>query len=444
MGAAAAGGAGAGSAGEGVAARASARASDGAAAAVDPERTVDDLRRLVRTPSVTGDERAVQDVVAAILAELGCEVERIETDPADFARTDPDWPGQEMPRADLPVVVGRLGRRGGRRLLLVGHTDVVPVGDPATWSVDPWAAEIRDGRLFGRGACDMKGGCASILAALRALVACGAAAALGGEVVAAFVPSEEDGGQGMLAAIRAGIVGDMAIITEPTDLDVVIAHAGAITFRLTVPGRAAHASMRREGVSALDRLMVLVRALEADEAARNAAETDPLMTAIGLPYPTIVGMVSGGDWASTVMDRIVADGRYGVALGETWRDAEARLRRVIADAAVADPFLRDHPPAVELVGGRFSSARVEADHPLPRSLAAATEAVLGRRPGFIGEPYGADMRLLVNEGRTPTVIFGPGHVSVAHSADEHVPIDDVVACARVLASWVERELSPAS
>jgi acetylornithine deacetylase len=325
----------------------------------------------------------------------------------------------------------------------VGHTDVVPVGDPATWSVDPWGAEIREGRLYGRGACDMKGGCASILAALRSLVASGAADRLDGEVVAAFVPSEEDGGQGMLAAIRAGVVGDLAVITEPTDLDVVIAHAGAITFRLTVPGRAAHASMRREGVSALDELMVLVRALEADETARNAAETDPLMTALGLPYPTIVGMVSGGDWASTVMDRIVADGRYGVALGETWRDAEGRLRRVIGEAAAADPFMRDHPPLVELVGGRFSSARVAADHALPRSLAAAAEATLGRRPAFLGEPYGADMRLLVNEGRTPTVIFGPGHVAVAHSADEYVPVDDVVACARVLASWVVRELRPA-
>ena len=110
------------------------------------------------------------DLVAGILGEIGCRVERIETDPAEFARTDPDWPGQEMPRTDLPVVVGRLGRPGGRRLLLVGHTDVVPVGDPATWSVDPWGAEIRDGRLYGRGAVDMKGGCASILAALRALV----------------------------------------------------------------------------------------------------------------------------------------------------------------------------------------------------------------------------------------------------------------------------------
>ena len=411
-----------------------------AADAVDPTRTLADLERLVRTPSVTGDERAVQDLVAGILEQIGATVERIETDPAEFARTDPDWPGQEMPRTELPVVVGRLGRPSGRRILLVGHTDVVPVGDPAAWSVDPWGAEVRDGSLFGRGAADMKGGCASILAAVRALVESGAAADLDGEVVAAFVPSEEDGGQGMLAAIRAGVTGEMAVITEPTDMDIVIAHAGAIVFRLTVPGRAAHASMRREGVSALDRLGVLIRALEADEAERNAAETDPLMTALGLPYPTIIGIVRGGEWASTVMDQVVADGRYAVALGATWRDAETRLRACIAAAAEADPFLRDHPPTVELVGGKFSSARVPADHPLPVSLADAATATLGRQPALIGEPYGADMRLLVNEGRTPTVIFGPGHLSSAHSADESVPVDDVVACARVLAAWVAREL----
>ena len=411
-----------------------------AAEAVDESRTVEDLVRLVRTPSVTGDERAVQDIVAELLAEIGCRVERIETDPEAFARSDPDWPGAEMPRTDLPVVVGRLGPPGGRRLLLVGHTDVVPVGDPATWTVDPWGAAIADGHLSGRGALDMKGGCASILGAVRAIVETGAAEVFDGELVIAFVPSEEDGGQGMLAAIRAGVVGDMAVITEPTDLDIVIAHAGALTFRLTVPGRAAHASMRREGVSALDNLLTLIRALEADEAERNAAETDPLMTVLGLPYPTMVGMVRGGDWASTVMDRIVADGRYGVALGETWRDAEARLRQVIAAAADADPFLREHRPTLEFVGGKFSSARVPADHPLPVSLQMAAKATLGRRPALLGEPYGADMRLLVNEGRTPTVIFGPGHVQRAHIADEAVPLADVVACARVLAAWVVTEL----
>ena len=89
--------------------------------------------------------------------------------------------------------------------------------------------------------------------------------------------------------------------------------------------------------------------------------------------------------------------------------------------------------SVEITGGRFSSSRVAADHPLPVSLADAAAATLGRQPAFRGEPYGADMRLLVNEGRTPTVIFGPGDVRWAHSADERVPLSEVADCARVLA-----------
>jgi len=410
-----------------------------AADAVDADWTVAALARLVQVPSVTGDEGAVQDVVAELLAETGTSPERLEPDPA-AARADPDWPGEEMPRDRLPIVLGRLGRRGGRRIVLVGHVDVVPVGDLATWTHDPWAAERDGDRLYGRGAVDMKGGVASILGAIHALRRADLEARLGGEILFASVPSEEDGGQGMLAAIRAGVTGDMAVITEPTGLDVVIAHAGAITFRLTVPGRAAHASVRREGVSALDNLQTLVRALRADEAARNGAETDPLMTVHGLPYATIIGKVSGGEWASTVIDRIVADGRYGVKLGQSWRDAERDLQRCIDDANESDPFLRDHPATVELVGGRFSSSRVPADHPLPVGLASVAGPMLGREIVFQGEPYGADMRLLVNEGGTPTVIFGPGDKLVAHSADEWVSIDEVVACARTLASWLVREL----
>jgi acetylornithine deacetylase len=410
-----------------------------AAEAIDVGRIEADLRNLIQIPSITGSEEAVQAEMERLFRDIGLETARIDTDPAAFA-TDPDFPGAEMPRSSLPVVTGRLGRPGGRRLLLVGHVDVVPPGDPATWSADPWAGEIREGAMYGRGACDMKGGVVSILAALRALVVSGAADTLDGEVLAVSVPSEEDGGQGMLAAIRAGCTGDAAVITEPTGLDVVIAHAGAITFRLTVPGRAAHASVRREGISALDNLYTLIRALEADEAARNAAETDPLMTALGLPYPTIIGKIEGGEWASTVLDRVVAEGRYGVKLGQTWRDAEADLRVAIDAACAADPFLRDHPVGLEITGGRFSSSRVPADHPLPVSVAAAVEATLGRRPALLGEPYGADMRLLVNEGATATVIFGPGDVRFAHSADEHVPLAEVADCARVLAAWVVREL----
>ncbi len=406
---------------------------------IDRERLVADLRDLIRIPSITGAEETVAAWAAEALRELGLAVDEIAADPA-VVRADPAWPGQEMPRSSLPVVIGRAGRPGGRRLILSGHIDVVPTGDPTTWTVDPWAADVRDGELFGRGACDMKGGVAAILGAIRALGSAGDLERLAGEILVVLVPSEEDGGQGTLAAIRAGATGDVAVIAEPSGLDIVIAHAGAITFRLTVPGRAAHASRRMEGVSALDKLWLIARALEDDERRRNASESDPIMTALGMPYPTMIGIVRGGEWASTVLDRVVADGRYGVRLGQSDADAEAELRSCVAAACATDDFLCDHPVEVEITGARFGSARVAPDHPLPVGLARVAESVIGRRPTLLGAPYGADMRLFVNVGDTPCVIFGPGDVRVAHSADEHVPLDEVVDCAAVLAAWVRSEL----
>jgi acetylornithine deacetylase len=167
------------------------------------------------------------------------------------------------------------------------------------------------------------------------------------------------------------------------------------------------------------------------------------MTALGLPYPTIVGIVEGGEWASTVLDRVVAYGRYGVRLGQAPGEAEAELRAVVADACAGDEFLRDHPATVEITGGRFGSARVASDHALPLGLADVAESVTGRRPDLRGEPYGADMQMFVNHGGTPCVIFGPGDVKVAHSANEFVPIDEVETCAKVLAAWVLREIGVA-
>ncbi len=224
-------------------------------------------------------------------------------------------------------------------------------------------------------------------------------------------------------------------------MELIVAHAGAITFRLTVPGRAAHASVRTEGVSALHNLHTLMAALDADETRRNQAETDPLMTDLGMPYPTIVGTVSGGEWASTVLDQVVAQGRYGVRLGQTPDEAADELRACIAAACAADPFLRDRPATVEITGGRFGSVRVPPDGALATSVAAAVQDVTGRDPARRGAPYGADMRLFVDQGGTPTVMFGPGSVRSAHSADESVPLHEVVDCARSLAVWAARELA---
>jgi acetylornithine deacetylase len=414
-----------------------------AVAAIDAAALEADLLELLAVPSVTGDEAAARDTVAGQLAAAGLEVESWDADPVALA-TDPDFPGTERPRTTLPLVAGRLGGwRPGPRLLLAGHTDVVPPGDRATWSLDPFRPEVRGRRVYGRGACDMKGGLSAAVAALAAVGKAVGRDRLAGEVLMLAVPSEEDGGAGMLAAIRAGHVGDAAVIIEPTRLEIVTVQAGAITFRLTVPGRAAHASTRREGVSALEKLELLHAALRRDESVRNASETRPEMRALGLPYPTIIGTVHGGDWASTVPDRVVAEGRYGVRAGQDAAEAIEELRGVVAAACAADPWLRDHPAVLEIPGGRFSSSEVPAEHPLPVGLASAAERVLGRRPPLVGVPYGSDMRLLVHQGGTPTVMFGPGDVRTAHAADEHVDLDDVVACARVLAAWVVRTLGRA-
>lgn len=414
-----------------------------AAAAVDAAAIREALLALLAIPSATGDEGPLRDEVARRMAAAGLATRAWDVDPAELAR-DRDFPGSEVTRVTLPIAAGTLrGDRPGPRLLLVGHTDVVPPGDRRTWSLDPFGPEVRDGRAYGRGACDMKGGLAAALAAIAALRAAVDPAELVGEAVLLAVPSEEDGGAGMLAAIRAGFVGDAAVIPEPTRLEIVTVQAGAITFRLTVPGRAAHASTRREGVSAIEKLELLHAALRADEAARNAAEERPEMRALGLPYPTVIGTVHGGDWASTVPDRVVAEGRYGVRAGQLAEEAAEELRAVVAAACARDPWLREHPAAVKVTGGRFSSAEVPAGHPLPAGLAAAAEGVLGRRPPFVGVPYGADMRLLIREGGTPTVMFGPGDVRVAHAADEHVDLAEVVACARVLAAWLAGELAGA-
>jgi len=418
------------------------RAAADAAAAVDAPALIEELRALVRMRSPTGSEDEIAAVLADRLEDAGLDVELFHPDPAAL-RGDPAWPGEEVPRETLTVVLGRAGTGTGRRIILSGHTDVVPAGDPGTWTTDPWGGEIRDGRLYGRGANDMKGGVAAILGAVRALAASGSLARLRGELLVALVPSEEDGGQGTLAAIRAGATGDLAIIPEPSMLDIVIAHAGAITFRLSVPGRAAHASKRREGVSALDNLGLLVRALEADEARRNEAEAEPLMTDLGLPYPTIVGKVRGGEWASTVMDLVIAEGRYGVRLGQTPEEAFEELRACVTAACEADPFLRDHPPLLELTGGQFGSSRVAADDELPVALARVAHRVTGRRPALLGVPYGADMRLFIDVARTPCVMFGPGDVRLAHGADERVPLDEVEDCARVLAAFVVDQLGVA-
>jgi len=403
---------------------------------INVEQVVQDLQALVAIRSLTGSEEDAQHEMAALMKRAGLNVVWSTTD-LGWAMGMPDFPGVEVERSSLPIVAGHLGGQlEGPRVLLVAHIDVVPPGDCSQWSTEPFDPVVKDERLYGRGACDMKGGAIAALAAMRALNALGQP--VRGEAILLSVPSEEDGGAGMFAAIQKGYIGDAAIIPEPTSLDIVTVQSGAISFALQVPGRAAHAAMRREGVSAIDKFNVLLEALKRNEVERNRAELRPELEALDLPYPTSIGKIRGGEWSSTVADQIVAEGRYGVRVGQTTEEAAEELRSVISNACKGDSWLRHNPATVTIHGGRFGAAEIRSDEPLPASLAKAVELVTGKEARFTGVSYGSDMRLLINQGKTPTVLFGPGDVRVAHSPNEYVAIDEVVTCARALAVWLLR------
>jgi len=296
---------------------------------------------------------------------------------------------------------------------------------------------VEEGRLHGRGALDMKGALAAGLEAVAAVRRAGVR--LRGSVRLASVVGEEDGGCGTLATLQRGHRADGAVVMEPTALAVAPAQAGVLNFRIRVAGLAAHGAVRREGVSALEKLFGVHAALRRLEEARNARlGGDPIFASHELPFPICVGTVRGGDWASSVPDHVTVEGRMGLAPGETPEDARREMAGALAHAAEVDDWLRDHPPSLTWWGGRFLAARTPVDHPLVTAVHDAARAVLGRPPTLEGMTYGADLGLLTGVGGIPGVLFGPGDIRRAHRPDEWVAVDDLVATARTLAVAIVR------
>jgi len=402
--------------------------------AVDVDGLVARLRELIAIDSSAGRETPAQEWMAAFMDDSGLAVDRWELDlPA--LRQDPSY-SEELDRASALGVVGQWGGDTGPTLVLNGHVDVVPAGEPRLWSVPPFEAAVRDGRVYGRGSADMKGGLLCGLFALRALRAAGVE--LDGSVRVQSVVGEEDGGIGTLAAVRRGHTGDAAIVLEPTRLVLAPAQAGAFNFRVTVPGKAAHGALRAEGVDPIDRFIPLYRALQALEGERNARPRHPLFRDTELPFALCVGTIRGGIWASTVAESVTFEGRMGIAPDEDPAAARRELERAIGDTAERDPWLRDHPPTVEWWGGQFSPAATDAGDPIVAAVDTAHADVTGSRPEVRGMPYGADMRLLANEGGVPTVLYGPGDVRRAHAPDEYIEIDELETATRVLVLTILR------
>jgi acetylornithine deacetylase len=400
--------------------------------AVDERWVVDRLSAMVAVPSIGGTpaESEVQHQLAGWLDELGCDVDTWRID-LDEAATAADAPGQEVERTEAWGVVGTMpAAEGGRpALVLSGHTDVVPPGDLSLWDGDPFVPRIAGGDLHGRGACDMKAGVVSSLAALAAVGRSGVR--LVRPVALHGVIGEEDGGLGAWATIRRGHLGDLCVIPEPTAGAVVTANAGALTFRLEVEGHAAHAAMRDRGVSAVEKFALVHAGLQEFEAERQK-DADPRFSGSGYPYGLSVGRVQAGDWASSVPDRLVAEGRYGVRLGEPVPVAQEAFAARLSAICAADPWLAAHPVRLTWTGGAFASGQLPAGHALLPAVQAAVAEAGGGTTEERAIAAGSDLRQYAAAG-IPTLHYGPGDLALAHGPRERVPVAEVVTAARALA-----------
>ncbi len=400
-------------------------------ATLDVDALVESLVELVRIPSVGGSdaEIEVQEHYATLLRELDADVDRWDIDLTEL-REDPWYPGEEVHRDTAVGVVGTTeGEHDVPGLILQGHLDVVPPGDPETWmGSDPFSAEIRDGALYGRGACDMKAGAAANLAVLRTLRAAGVR--LERPLSLHSVVGEEDGGLGAFATLRRGHRGEAAVITEPTSAHITTATAGALTFRIEVAGRSAHGSMRREGVSAFEAFLPIHAALMRLEEERNRDADSGFMS--NLPYALSFGIVRTGEWSSNVPDHLVAEGRFGVRIDEDPRQARVAFEDAVTEAAVKDPWLHDNRPVVTWPGGQFASGWTDVDHPLVAEMQHAVIATGVDSPPTWSGVYGSDLRLYTGIGGIPTLHYGPGDIAWAHAPLERVDIDELVQVTRSL------------
>jgi len=417
--------------------------------ALDEGLLVSLLEDLVAVQSLGGEpgEREAQERVAARMEELGLAVDAWEIDFRKLRR-HPAY-SSDLEREKGLGVVGSLGHGGdragrggdrdgvggdrdGRTLVLNGHVDVVPAGEESRWSVPPFSLTRRGDRLLGRGTADMKGALAAALAAVAAVREAGIE--LAGRLEIHSVVAEEDGGAGTLAALERGHGrAEGAVVMEPTRLAVAPAQAGALNFRITVPGAAAHGALREEGVDPVEKLLPVFRAVRALEAERNHRLRDALFSSCELPYAICIGKVRAGVWASTVAETLVAEGRFGIAPGEDVDTARKELETAVARTASGDAWLADHPPEVEWWGAQFEPARTDPDADVVRAVRRAHRDVSGREPEVRGMTYGADMRLLANVGGVPTLLYGPGDVREAHRPDESVELDELITAAKVYA-----------
>jgi acetylornithine deacetylase len=396
---------------------------------------VEFLRTMVAIPSVTGDEGPIQEFMKGRLEKMGLEVESWETDAEEIQKHPASSLVTQSYEGRPNLVARHRGSGGGRSLMFNGHTDVIPAGPRQSWTDDPWSATVRDNRIYGRGACDMKSGVAAAVLALEYIGKAGIQ--LKGDYLINIVVDEEVSGHGTLDTVLRGYKADAAISGETSTLAVQPACIGRIWFEILIRGKKAGIQQRYLGVNAIDLGYKIKLAVDELEKQRLATVSHPLYPDIRDTLPCMVGSFEAGSFPSAFPDTCLLRGSIATVPGEDHLGVKESFLAHIAKAAAEDPWMKDHPPEVTF-GNKFGGLDAEAadippDHPIVTTLVNTFKEVTGREPEISGRQGAADTRFMINYGGIPTVIFGPGPTAQMHANDEYVDIDDYITAIKVYA-----------
>lgn len=389
----------------------------------------------LHNPEFESEATRCQDIVAAWLDDVGFTVER--------------W--QQPPR--YPVVSAhRSGSGNGRSLAFNGHVDVVPGGDRKAWSHDPWSGEVADGKLWGRGAADMKGGVAAAL--MAAWVLREADVRLAGDLWLHIDADEEVVGQSLRELLKRVPAVDAALVAEPTDLAVLPVEGGLVHLRIEVEGRESHAGNRYRsihagghgasaGINAIEKGMRIAAALQDLERQWANLRQHPLLPpGFNSIMPGIIagGPGGGGDGQlrtisnpGTAPDYCSLEYNIWYLPGETLEDIQQEIEGYVADVCRLDPWLRDHPPRFtwKLRDIYFPPAETPVDHPFVEAVSQGLAAV--DTPVRIEAFQAASELAWYAERGVPGVIFGPGRIAQAHSPNEYVEVHQLATACKVMA-----------
>ncbi|TMM02035.1 MAG: ArgE/DapE family deacylase [Actinobacteria bacterium] len=391
------------------------------------------LVELVEAPTVLGSEAPGQAIMRRAFAGLGLEPVDVALDPQALR----DHPGASpfswdvSGKQNVTAVWPPAEPADGRSLILNGHIDVVSPEPAVLWSRGPFAA-TRDGDwLYGRGAGDMKAGLAAIVGAVGALQRLGLAPR--GRIELQSVVEEECTGHGALACVLAGRRADAAVITEPTGGAVWTSQVGVLWFQVRVLGRPAHAGEARAGENAIEATFPVVRALRALEAELNAHPPPPY-DAYPNPINLNVGIIRGGDWASTVAGECVTHCRLALYPDDHVGNLRRRVEAAVA-AARADPAVAGFDVEVRYDGFARDGYSIAADAPPVGALRVAAERAFGVAPAVVASTATTDASILQLYGGTPAMCFGPYAESI-HGVDERVHLPSMVQTAQALALFI--------